>query len=87
MLLQRGSRCTLTIMSRESVLLAALTPQPASTSDIYDRIGYAALTQIGLVPYDKFKAELGKLENAGLILHAAAADGTTTWWRPRAPQL
>jgi hypothetical protein len=74
-------------MSRESVLIAALTQQPASTSDVYARVGYAALTEIGLVPYDKFKGELGRLQSAGLILRAVGADGTTTWWRPRAPQL
>ena len=68
-------------MSRESVLIAALTQQPVSTSDVYERVGYAALTQIGLVPYDKFKAELGRLENAGLIVRAVAADGSTTWRR------
>ncbi len=74
-------------MSRESVLIGALTQQPASTSDIYERVGYAALTQVGLVPYDKFKAELGRLESAGLVRRAVTPDGTTTWWRSRPPQL
>ena len=68
-------------MSRASVLLAALTTEPTTTSDLYDRIGYAALTRVGLVPYHAFRAELGKLSAAGLASSAAAPDGSTVWWR------
>jgi hypothetical protein len=53
-------------MSRHSVLLASLTATPTSTSELYDRLGYGTLTQIGLVPYDTFRAELDKLAAAGL---------------------
>jgi hypothetical protein len=67
-------------MSRESALLAALTTEPASTSELYERIGYATLTRLGLVPYDAFRAALLKLAAAGLAAHAAAGDGSTVWW-------
>jgi hypothetical protein len=66
-------------MSRHSVLLASLTATPTSTSDLYDRLGYGTLTQIGLVPYDAFRAELDKLAAAGLARTEAGPDGTTLW--------
>jgi uncharacterized protein YciW len=67
-------------MSRESALLAALTSEPASTSELYERIGYATLTRLGLVPYDAFRAALARLSAAGLAAHDTAADGSTVWW-------
>jgi len=70
-------------MSRESVLLAALGEESASTSDLYDRVGYPALVSIGLVPYDAFRAELARLSAAGLAERETAADGTTMWRRGR----
>jgi hypothetical protein len=66
-------------MSRASVLLAALTNDPASTSDLYQRVGYAALTRVGLVPYEAFRAELGKLSAAGLAHSELGGDGSTMW--------
>jgi hypothetical protein len=66
-------------MSRESVLLAALTAQPTSTTELYSRIGYASLTQIGLIPYPPFRAELAKLAEAGLVESVAGSDGATLW--------
>ena len=68
-------------MSRHSVLLAALTTTPTSTSELYDRLGYGTLTQIGLVPYDTFRAELDKLAAAGLAKTEAGPDGSTLWRR------
>jgi hypothetical protein len=44
-------------MSRASELLAALTDEPTSTSELYDRVGYSTLVRIGLVPYEAFRAE------------------------------
>ena len=69
-------------MSRESALLAALTGEPASTSDVYDRVGYVTLTRLGLVPYHALRAELGKLSAAGLIESRTRGDGSTMWWLP-----
>ena len=66
-------------MSRASVLLAALQDGPASTSDLYTRVGYRELTRIGLVPYDAFRAELVKLASAGLAQGEPARDGSTVW--------
>lgn len=68
-------------MSRASVLLDALTSEPTTTSDLYDRVGYPALTRVGLIPYRAFRDELAKLSAAGLARSEDAADGSTVWWR------
>jgi len=68
-------------MSRTSVLLASLTDTPASTEEVYDRVGYVALTQLGLVPYDAFRAELAKLSARGLAASEPGPDGATLWRR------
>lgn len=72
-------------MSRASALLAALTQEPASTSEIYDRVGYVTLTQIGLVSYHAFRAELIKLAAAGLVESRTGRDGSTVWRLPESP--
>jgi hypothetical protein len=66
-----------------TILLEALTDEPTSTSDLYDRVGYPALVRAGLVPYDAFRAELVKLSAAGLAARGTDEDGATTWRRPR----
>ncbi len=66
-------------MSRESVLLAELSTDPVSTSDLYERIGYSALTRLGLVPYPAFRDALAELEAAGLARSGTADDGSTVW--------
>jgi hypothetical protein len=66
-------------MSRTSALLAVLTSEPTSTSELYERVGYATLTRLGLVPYDAFRAELVKLSAAGLAESDTAGDGSTIW--------
>jgi hypothetical protein len=66
-------------MSRASVLLAALTSEPTSTSDLYERVGYLALTRVGLVSYPAFRAELDKLSAAGLADRETSSDGSTMW--------
>ena len=66
-------------MSRASALLAALTSEPASTSELYERVGYATLVRVGLIPYDAFRAELVRLSAAGLAENDTAADGSTLW--------
>lgn len=72
-------------MSRAAVLLDALNSQPTTTSDLYDRVGYPALTRVGLVPYQAFRSELAKLSAAGLARSEDAPDGSTVWWLQDAP--
>jgi hypothetical protein len=67
-------------MSRESVLLDALTIDPTSTSDLYERVGYGTLAQVGLIPYHSFRAALAKLETAGVVGSEAGEDGSTMWY-------
>ena len=55
-------------MSRASVL---------STSELYNRVGYATLAEVGLIPYQAFRAELGKLSSAGLAKSDVGRDGST----------
>jgi hypothetical protein len=67
-------------MCRSSAVLAALTEEPVSTSDLYDRVGYRVLMRIGLIPYESFRSELARLEAAGLARSESGPDGAT-WWR------
>jgi hypothetical protein len=66
-------------MSRSAALLAALTEEPASTSDLYERVGYRTLVAVGLVPYPAFRAELKKLAAEGLAEAEPGGDGATMW--------
>lgn len=68
-------------MSRASELLAAVTTEPVTTSDLYTRIGYATLGRIGLIPYSAFRAELAELAAAGYIESMTRLDGSTLWRR------
>jgi hypothetical protein len=72
-------------MSRASALLTALTSEPTSTSELYERVGYATLIRVGLVPYEAFRAELVRLSAAGLAESHTAADGATMWRLTTAP--
>ena len=67
-------------MSREAELLAALTTEPTSTTELYERIGYATLTRLSLIPYPAFRQALASLAAAGLAEHDSAQDGSTVWW-------
>lgn len=69
-------------MSRSELLLGALTDDPTTTSDLYDRVGYGALAGAGLIPYAAFRAELARLAAAGLAVSGIAEDGSTTWRLP-----
>ena len=71
-------------MSRAAALLAVVGPEPASTDELYTRLGYPALIGLGLVSYSAFRAELSRLADAGLVSHETGADGSTQWWRPEA---
>ena len=66
-------------MSRCTVLLAVLTDEPMSTSDLYDRVGYPALARAGLIPYPAFRSELAALAAAGLAISTTGEDGSTLW--------
>jgi hypothetical protein len=68
-------------MSPTSALLALITTEPASTSELYDRIGYPTLARLGLIPYQAFRAELAALAAAGLLASEPAPDGSTLWRR------
>jgi hypothetical protein len=67
-------------MSRESELLAVLTKEPTSTSELYERVGYMTLTRLGLVPYPAFRQALATLAASGLVEQETAADDSTVWW-------
>jgi hypothetical protein len=68
-------------MSRATTLLAVLNDESQTTSDLYDRVGYMTLTQLGLVPYDAFRRALAELSARGLAHSTTAADGSTLWSR------
>jgi hypothetical protein len=68
-------------MSRPSELFAVLSTEPASTSELYERIGYPTLARLGLIPYHAFRSALAALAATGAIESATAPDGSTTWWR------
>lgn len=68
-------------MSRASALMAVISTHPTSTSELYDRIGYATLVRLGLIPYHAFRAELAALEATGAIESSTGPDGSTFWSR------
>ena len=68
-------------MSRTSALMAVITTEPVSTSDLYDRVGYPTLARLGLIPYHAFRAELAALAATGAIQGETAPDGSTMWRR------
>jgi hypothetical protein len=69
-------------MSRASALMAVVTDEPASTSELYERVGYPTLARLGLIPYPAFRAALARLAAAGTVESHAAPDGSTRWRRP-----
>ncbi len=68
-------------MSRAAALIDALTDEPTSTSELYDRVGYSTLVRVGLVPYERFREELSKLAASGIVERDTAEDGSTRWRR------
>ncbi|MEO8690417.1 MAG: hypothetical protein ABI611_19645 [Solirubrobacteraceae bacterium] len=73
-------------MSREAAILGALTSEPTSTEALYERVGYATLARVGLIPYAAFRAELVKLSAAGQAERHSAEDGATMWRTPAPPE-
>jgi hypothetical protein len=61
--------------------LGALTDEPVSTSDLYERVGYPALMRAGCIPYRRFRGALAELEAEGLAASEQGADGDTLWRR------
>jgi hypothetical protein len=74
-------------MSRESAILSALTDEPVSTEALYERVGYAELARVGLIPYAAFRAELVKLSADGRVESHTAEEGPTLWRLPAAPEV
>jgi hypothetical protein len=75
-------------MSRASALMAVVTDEPTSTSELYERLGYPALARLGLISYPAFRAALARLAATGAVESQTASDGSTTWRRtpPSGPQ-
>jgi hypothetical protein len=69
------------MIARRDVVLAALGPEAATTSDLYDRVGYVALARVGLIPYPAFRDALVALAAAGLAESETVEDGATLWRR------
>ena len=68
-------------VSRTSALIAVITTEPASTSDLYERVGYPTLARLGLIPYAAFRDALARLAATGAIAGQPGADGSTMWHR------
>ena len=66
-------------MTRADALLSAVSSEPSSTQELYERVGYPTLTLLGLVSYHAVREELVKLERAGLVVSESGRDGSTTW--------
>jgi hypothetical protein len=68
-------------MSRASALIAVITTEPASTTELYDRVGYPTLARLGLIPYQAFRDALMHLAATGAIESDTGPDGATRWRR------
>lgn len=77
----RLASATVILMSRTSTLMAVVTTEPASTSELYERVGYPALARLGLIPYRAFREALVGLAATGSIEGQTAPDGSTMWRR------
>ncbi len=67
---------------RSSPLLAALTHETTSTSELYDRVGYAVLMRLRLIPYDQFRRALMRLKAEGAAEMSEGRDGESLWRLP-----
>lgn len=61
--------------------LRVLSDEPASTSDLYELVGYPALMRAGMIPYRSFRNALVQLEAEGLAASTEGEDGETLWTR------
>ena len=64
-------------MSRaQEAIPAALTDGPATTSQLYDRLGYPALLRLGLIDYRAFRDVIARLEKDERIAGEPDENGT-----------
>jgi hypothetical protein len=68
-----------------AIVLRALTEEPTSTTELYDRVGYRDLMRAGLIDYRAFRQVLMRLEAGGLVLMDVAEDESTLWRLPSLP--
>jgi hypothetical protein len=62
-------------------ILTALAEGPATTSELYDRLGYPALLRLQLIDYRAFRRVVGELEDAKRI--SGEPDENGTIWTAR----
>jgi len=67
------------------VVLAALTDEAATTSDLYDRVGYMTLVRVGLVDFRAFREVLSGLERRRLAERIEGAADQGSLWRLPSP--
>jgi hypothetical protein len=63
------------------IVFAALDDEPATTSALYDRVGYPALLRAGLIAYVAFRETLVELVAEGRAGSGTDDDGATVWRR------
>ena len=72
-------------MSRaQEAILAALAEGPATTSQLYDRLGYPVLLRLQLIDYRAFREVIGTLERDRRITGEPGEHGTV-WSIPEPP--
>ncbi len=60
----------------QEAILAALAEGPATTSQLYDRLGYPVLLRLQLIDYRAFRRVIGDLEKDGRITGEPHEEGT-----------
>jgi len=68
----------------QQVVLAALTEEATTTSDLYDRVGYMALVRVGLIDFRAFRDVRAALERQGLADGWEGPEDRGSRWRLRA---
>ena len=68
-----------------TIVLSALSEEPTSTSDLYEKLGYRKLMRAGLIDYRAFRQVLARLEAGGLVLMDVADDESSLWRLPSLP--
>jgi hypothetical protein len=63
------------------IVFAALGEEPATTSELYDRVGYPQLMRAGLISYPAFRSTLAALAAEGRAAFGTDEDGATVWQR------
>jgi hypothetical protein len=68
----------------QDVILAGLADGPATTSQLYDRLGYPLLLRLQLIDYRAFRDVIGELERDKRITGEPDENGTI-WSIPEPP--